>query len=136
MNAFCRQLMRAYQEEERLYQGILGLVVEQRRTIEADGELGEVRRLGVRIDELLGQVDAIERAVVGARERFEESRLGPEPRLSSLLEHVDELLDEIAAAQGQVAEALLCRYQSRQAQIENTRASMSAREARLAYGSD
>lgn len=135
MATACEELVRAYRQEEHVYERIMELVCEQDRIMNADPDTRTVVELCELVQDLMGEIALIESSIEPVKRRWEEQdRRDPERRLDAVLGAVQRSIDRIAVGQQRVQGMLLDHARGEQRRTEVAQAGISASRAQLLYG--
>ncbi len=133
MNNLPAQLKQAYLRQRQYYERIRNLVREQMGVMESAPDPGVVLDLCRRIEELMADIESIERAIEPAKRCWQKSGPRRDEELDAVLAGIEEAISEIAENQQAVQQRLLDYVQSQRQKADGARESIRSSRARSLY---
>ena len=133
MNSLCGQLIRAYRQEQALYEQVLHLVEEQASILAAGPVPGAVLASCRRVEQLMAQIADIEEAIAATRAKWEETRDDPDGAFNTVLGAIEGMIQRITRAQERVQHGLLEYVRTQRERNESARTALNASRAHKLY---
>ncbi|MFO7958566.1 MAG: hypothetical protein R6X33_15865 [Candidatus Brocadiia bacterium] len=133
MKTLAEQLIAAYQQEKQLYDRVLELVDEQTRIMSEQPNPRRVLEICREVEDLMGDIEAVERAIRPLKQEWQETRSDPTGELDRLLASIEKQIERISERQQNVQEGLLAYVEREKQTMDEARASINARRAGNLY---
>ncbi len=133
MSDVSRQLTHAYHQQVEHYNRIRDLVLRQAQVMESNPDPGAVLTICREVEDLMGEIAVIERAIEPAKDLWSAEPTDPDGELDVALKSIEEMIQEIASTQELVQQKLLEYVRQEKERSDAARASMVASRARTLY---
>jgi regulator of replication initiation timing len=133
MKTLAEQLITAYRQEEELYGRVLELVEEQTHIMAEQPSPRRVLQLCREVEDLMGDIEAVERAIRPVKEAWEKEKSDPTGELDRILASIEKQIERIGELQQDVQEGLLAYVEREKHTMDEARASINARRAGNLY---